>query len=194
MRIDNPTFSPGSLNTVATASLSTSASFATSASIATTASYLNGTLPTLVQAQNTSGQSIGNNVTPSTTITGWTNLFTQNAAEWNATTGVFTATKAGTYLVSANLTYADKAAALVNQVVNVSVFKGSTLQSLSTTAANTTSSTLKGTGTAISIVNLDIGDTITIRTYHNLGSTSTLITTSGLNSVTIQEIPTRIQR
>jgi hypothetical protein len=38
-------------------------------------------------------------------ITGFTNTFINNAAEWNATTGVFTATKASWYSVSANVTY-----------------------------------------------------------------------------------------
>ena len=162
-----------------------------SASFAITASYLNGSIPTLVQATNTSGQSIGNNVVPSTIITNWTNMYTQSAAEWDATTGLFTATKAGVYLVSANLTYTDKAATLVNQVVNVQVVKNSTAQSISTMAANTTSSTLKSTGTATAIVSLAVNDTITIRTYHNLGSSSTLTTSAG-NNVTIQEIASRI--
>jgi hypothetical protein len=151
-----------------------------------------GTTPTLVQATNTSGQSIGNNVSPSIIVTGWTNLTTQNATEWNATTGVFTATKAGTYLVSSNLTYAAKSANQSGNVSNVSVFKNSTAQSISTIAALNTASVIRSMGTAIAIVNLAIGDTITIRTYHDLVGTATLSTTTGLNNVTIQQIASTI--
>ena len=152
-----------------------------------------GSTPTLVQAQNNSGQSIGHNVAnPSITVTGWTNTYTQNAAEWNATTGVFTATKAGTYLVSSNLTYSDKASGIVGNVVNVQVVKNTTAQAVSTMAAESTAVTLKGTGTVTAIVNVAAGDTISIRTYHNLGSAANLITTVALNNVTIQEISARI--
>lgn len=184
--------------TALSASFATSASFAInslSASFATSASYLNGELPTLVQAQNTSNQSIGHNVAnPSVTVTGWTNIYTQNAAEWNAAAGVFTATKAGTYLVSANLTYSDKASGIVGNVVNVQVVKNATAQAVSTMPAETTAVTLKGTGTATAVVNVAAGNTISIRTYHNLGSAANLIATVGLNNVTIQEIPSRITR
>jgi hypothetical protein len=151
-----------------------------------------GTTPTLVQATNTSGQSIGNNVSPSIIVTGWTNTYTQNATEWNPTTGVFTATKAGTYLVSSNLTYAAKSANQSGNVSNVSVFKNSTAQSISTIAALNTAAVIRGMGTAIAIVNLAIGDTITIRTYHDLVGTATLSTTTGLNNVTIQQISSTI--
>ena len=175
-----------------------SSSYALSSShskYAITASYLDGALPTLVQAQNNSGQSIGNNVAnPSTTVTGWTNMYTQNATEWNATTGVFTATKAGTYLVSANLTYAAKSAAQTANVVNVQVVKNSTSQAVSTMAATNTTTVIKGTGTATSVVNVAAGDTITIRTYQDLGSAALLSSTVGLNNITIQEIPSRITR
>ena len=191
----NGTYWQTVLPTIQTVVAATSASFAASASFATSASYLDGALPTLVQAQNNSGQSIGNNVTnPSTTVTGWTNMYTQNAAEWNATAGVFTATKAGTYLVSSNLTYAAKAAAQTANVVNVQVVKNSTAQAVSTMAAINTTATLKGTGTATSVVNVAAGDTITIRTYQILGSAALLDSTTGLNNITIQEIPSRITR
>ena len=149
-----------------------------------------GTTPTLVQATNTSGQSISNSTT--TIVTNWTNIYTQNATEWNATTGVFTATKAGTYLVSSNLTYAAKSANQSGNISNVSVFKNTTAQSTSTMAALNTASIIRGMGTSVSIVNLAIGDTISIRTFHDLVGTATLSTTTGLNNVTIQQISSTI--
>ena len=145
--------------------------------------------PTLVQAANTSGQSIGNNVVPAIIITNWTNLFTQNAAEWNATTGVFTATKAGVYLVSANLTYASVANTANGQQVNVSIRKNTTDQAVSMQITSAATTSLRSTGTATAVVSLDVGDTITIRTYHNLGNTATLASQS---TVTIQQIASRV--
>ena len=147
---------------------------------------------TLVQAQNTSGQSIANNTTP--TITNWTNLYTQSDAEWNATTGVFTATKSGTYLVSSNLTYAAKTAAQTANTVRVLIFKNSSSIAASVMAAINTTTVVKGTGTATAILNLVVGDTITIRTFHDLGSAALLNTTDGWNNVTIQEISSKIRR
>jgi hypothetical protein len=145
--------------------------------------------PTLVQAQNTSAQSISNNVVPATIITNWTNLFTQNAAEWNATTGVFTATKAGVYSVSANLTYASVANTANGQQVNVSIRKNTTDQAVSMQITSAATTSLRSTGTATAVVSLAVGDTITIRTYHNLGNTATL---SSQSTVTIQQIASRI--
>ena len=155
-------------------------------------SWSDSPVPTLVQAQNTSGQSIANNGTP--IVTGWSNIISQNAAEWNATTGVFTATKSGTYLVSSNLTYAAKAAGQTANIVNVQVVKNSTAQAISTMAATNTTTVVKGTGTATAILNLVVGDTITIRTFQDLGSAALLNTTAGWNNVTIQELPSRIRR
>jgi hypothetical protein len=167
----------------------TSASFAATSNLAVTASYLNGSIPTLVQAQNTSAQSVANNVVPATIITNWTNLLAQNAAEWNPTTGVFTATKAGVYLVSTNLTYGAVANTLAGQQVNVSIRKNTTDQAISLQIAEVTSTTIRSTGTVTAVVSLAVGDTITIRTYHNLGNTATL---SSQSNVTIQEIASRI--
>jgi len=149
-----------------------------------------GTTPTLVQARNTSGQNIGNAST--TTITNWTNIYTQNDTEWNPTTGTFTATKAGTYLVSSNITYAAKSANQSGNISNVSVFKNSTAQSTSTIAALNTAGVIRGMGTAVAIVNLAVGDTITIRTFHDLTGTASLSTTAGLNNITIQQIASTI--
>jgi hypothetical protein len=174
MRIDQPTFAPGGLNTVATASA------------------LIGSQPTLVHAQNTSAQEIATGATE--IIDNWTNVLAQNATEWNATTGVFTATKAGTYLVSANLTYAARSAAQSGNGANIQILKNSTILARVVTPALNTASIIRGLGTATVIVNVAVGDTITIRTSHDLGATATLSTSTGHNSIAIQEIPSRIQR
>jgi hypothetical protein len=160
--------------------------------LATSASYLVGSLPTLVQAQNTSGQSIATGATE--VIDGWTNVLAENATEWNATTGVFTATKAGTYLVSANLTYAARSTNQTGNIANVQIVKNSTILARVITPALNTASIQRGLGTATVIVKVAVGDTIAIRSSHDFGATATLSTSAGHNSVSIQEIPSRIQR
>ena len=159
---------------------------------AATASYLVGSLPTLVHAQNTSGQSVADGAT--VTIASWTNVLAENATEWNATTGVFTATKAGTYLVSVNLTYAARSVNQTGNTANIQIVENSTILARVVTPALNTASIIRGLGTATVIVKVAVGDTITIRTSHDFGSTAALSTTVGHNSLTIQEIPSRIQR
>jgi hypothetical protein len=146
--------------------------------------------PTLVQARNTSGQSISNNAVA--TVTNWTNIFTQNAAEWNPTTGVFTATKAGVYLVSTNLTYASVANTANGQQINVAIRKNTTDQVISMQLTSAATTSLRSTGAATGVVSLAVGDTVDIRAYHNLGNTATLSTQAALCSITIQQIASRI--
>jgi hypothetical protein len=182
----------GSFTAPADLILEATASNAVSSSFATTAANLVGSLPTLVHAQNTSGQSIDTGAT--VTIASWTNVLAENATEWNATTGVFTATKAGTYLVSANLTYAARSTSQTGNIANIQIVKNSTILARVITPALNTASIQRGLGTATVIVSVAVGDTITIRTSHDYGSTATLSTSTGHNSIAIQEIPSRIQR
>jgi hypothetical protein len=79
-----------------TASSAVSSSRAISSSFAISSSYLNGDTPTYLFTQKTSTQTLTNNAT--TVITGWgAPIQESNSLEWNATTGVFTATKTGWY-------------------------------------------------------------------------------------------------
>jgi hypothetical protein len=188
MRIDNITTRPGDVGLIPSSSMLTG--IATSASYSVTASYLGGTLPTLVHAQNTSGLTVADNST--VTVTGWTNLLAQNAAEWNATSGVFTATKAGTYSVSTTVTYAAAAAATFGSQVYTSIRRSGVIQSAASIYSETGNSILRGSPSTTAIVSLGVGDTITIQTYQNLGSTVALSTGAGLTTVSIQEIASRI--
>ena len=126
------------------------------------------------------------------TITGWTNLLAQNAAEWNASTGVFTATKAGTYSVSTTVTYAAATTGTFGSQVYTSIRKNGVIQSAASIYSETGNSILRGSPSTTAVVSLAVGDTITIQTFQNLGSTASLSTGPGLTSVSIKEIANRI--
>ena len=150
------------------------------------ASFLAGSLPTYVQAQNGSSQSIPNGT--GTTITNWTNVFAQNAAEWNPTTGVFTATKRGVYVVSAGLLYND-CTAFINAEFSVTVVTNSSYH-----IAQTTSSIKRPTGFATGILVLNIGDTFRVTTYQNQGGPVPLNSEAWSNTINIRELPHRLTR
>ena len=171
----------------------TSASFAATANLAVTASYLDGELPTVIFARNSSGQSIPTNTIPTTIMTGWTNTIAQNASEWNQTTGVFTATKSGTYSVSAAATYGP-IVGTVGQQYNIAIVKNGVDQSIVLRFVEEATSISRATGVVSSIVSLSPGDTMTVNLYHVLGSSRALVASLAQNFLNIQEIPTIIQR
>jgi hypothetical protein len=155
----------------------------------------NGSLATYVQAYNLSQQSISN--ATETTITNWTNeaSFTQNAAEWNPTTGVFTATKPGWYRISAGLEFGSAAAQQIGGelVCLISINGGVRAQSANVAQAITTG-IIRHTGHAHYIAKLAIGNTIQIRCYHSLGGSLSLRNSSFGTTLSIQEIPSRLIR
>ncbi len=165
------------------------------ASHALTANTISNTAtPTLIFAQNGSGQAI--NWSTSTIVTNWTNISTQNAAEWNNAAGTFTATKVGTYLVSAGITYSSKAANAFGEQVNVQIHKNGVALAIGANYAETGNSIFRGTVNATAYVPVAVGDVITIRTFVNLGAGgfTQLNSQANFNTLTIQEIPSRILR
>jgi hypothetical protein len=151
------------------------------------ASFLDGSVPTYIQAQNGSSQSIPHNT--GTTITNWTNVFAQNAAEWNPTTGVFTATKAGVYVVSAGLLYNDCTCPSTNTEFSVTLGVTTSYH-----IAQTTSLIKRPTGFATGILVLAIGNTFTVSAYHNQGGSVSLNSEAWSNSINIRELPHRLTR
>ena len=147
--------------------------------------------PILVEAYNTSGQSIPNN--SSVQITNWTNVFTQNAAQWNATAGTFTATRAGTYLVSLNVQYVASTGGLVGNQFNCAIAKNFQAISTAIMFVQNTTSISRNTGTCTAIINLAVGDVINLTTYQNSGGAVSLETgNTFLTTVAIQQIAGRI--
>ena len=112
--------------------------------------------PTYIFATKGSAQNIlANN---STTVTDWANSVSLNAGEWDASTGVFTATKAGYYLVTVSLTYDRHVAATINAEYNVYISKTSGGSTSSQTRAwmfaESTENTYKPTGSVTAIFSL----------------------------------------
>lgn len=171
----------------------TSASLATSASFATTASALLGTSPTYIQAYNASQMSLPAAAT--TTVAGWTSSIAQNATEWNPATGVFTATKAGTYLVSAKLLFNQFTPNAIGNELNISIV--SSAQGTVATSyifCETTSNVLRMIPAATAIVTVTPGQTILTNCYQATGAARTLFNNFGGSSITIQELPNKIQK
>lgn len=174
----------GSLNV--TGSISGTASFAVSASA------LSGSVPTIVRAFYT-GSAVINNAT-ATQIGGWTNVFTQNAAEWNAATGQFTATKAGTYLVSCEIFYDSHAAPTINTEYNLSVNSTGQGGATSYHFSQTTTSCYKPIPMVTTVVQLTAGQIINVTTYQLSGAGRQLLVATNANLLSIVEIPAKIQR
>ena len=164
-----------------------------SASFATTASYLDGEVPTVIFARNISAQTIGSNVIPTTVLTNWTNVIRQNGAEWNPVTGLFTATKAGTYQISAAMAYA-AITGTVGQQYNIAIVKNGIDQSIVLNFIQDATSMIRPTGTVTSIVTVEPGEIISINVYHVTGANRTMFGNAAANYISIQEIPTLIQR
>jgi hypothetical protein len=166
----------------------TSASFADLATTAMSSSTLIGSDATYLAVSKSSAQTIASSYT---TITNWATPYTSiNAGEWNGTTGVFTATKTGTYLVNGQLQMGS-AAWNQNSAVGVQIFKNSTTSIGVGIAVNQVSaSTFPAQCNASTVVSLVPGDTLRLTAFsgvtasiHNLGT-----------ALTIQELPTKIQR
>jgi hypothetical protein len=158
----------------------------------TSASFLAGGTETYIRAGKTANQTISNN--SSTQIINWTNLQVQNAAEWNATTGIFTATKAGTYSVSAHLFYVGSTATSLGSEVNVAINKNYVASAVATQTVYSTNLLDRPTGEASIIINLVPTDTITIWSYQNLGGSRDIRGETWRSSLSITELPGRITR
>lgn len=153
----------------------------------------NGSTPTYIYAKKSTTQSIPSGIT--TTITDWSNFTTLNSSEWNATTGVFTATKPGYYFVSGGISYSQNSSSIgIEFNAQLIKYTGGTENYFATTwfFSPTTSTIYKPTGNASGIVQLNIGDQVYMKTYQNSGANQTIYSTG--NSFTIQELPIKIQR
>jgi hypothetical protein len=152
----------------------------------------NGAQATYIYAFNGGGQTVPTG-SGGLTLTNWFNSTAINAAEWNPTTGVFTATKAGTYIVTINLTFAS-AVDNVNAEYSANILKNGTNFGQSRLFVQVTQSaaSFKQPNVGTCIVPLAPGETITFLAMQFTGANRTLHTNG--NAITIQELPTRIIR
>jgi len=134
---------------------------------------------------NTSGQSIPN--TTLTTVTGWTKTYDRVNANFNASTGTFTATATGYYQVSAQLAFSANTGGIntnvgANIVVNgVAVAQGITFR-------NTATSTDEAVQVQ-AVVLVSSGQTITLQAFQSTGAAVTLLTNAILTYLSINRVP-----
>lgn len=120
--------------------------------------------------QNSSLQSIPSGA--NTTVTNWTKVYDRVNANFNASTGVFTAPSTGYYQVSAQLTYASAAGVagtVVQAIVNVN---GAAVATGQTAINNTGTSIMAASVSAVVLVTA--GQTIVLQAQQNSGSARAL--------------------
>jgi hypothetical protein len=162
------------------------------ASYATTAGSLVGSRATYIFAYNNGGQSIFSGL-PGLALTNWVNTTAINAGEWNPTTGVFTATKTGTYCFTINLTFSS-VIDNINSEYSANISKNGVFfgQSRIFVPITQTVASFKQTNVGTAIFSVVPGDTVTFIAMHFTGANRSLHTNG--NTITIQELPTSIQR
>ena len=155
---------------------------------AVTASFLNGSVATYVTVtKNSTAQSV---TSTAARLTNWDTPITSiNAGEWNGTTGIFTATKAGVYEVFSQLQLA-QANYTINNSIGVQIFKNASAAIVSVGVLPVTANIFPSAVNVSGIISLAVGDTLSV-----FGVSGTTVNTHvfGCN-LTIQEIPARITR
>jgi len=125
-------------------------------------------------------------------VINFTNIVTQNAAEWNAGDGVFTATKSGIYRVTFSLQLESGTWSAGNQLVSRILKNGTQVDSASYFLPASYTGFMS-TIIAHSMISVIPGDTIAPGAYHLSGALRTI--QPGQNtSIIIEELPIRIQR
>lgn len=137
--------------------------------------------------QNTSGQAISNN--SPTTITNWTEVFDRLGANFNASSGTFTAPVSGYYFVSAGITYAPSTSGVVGDFYQINVRGNGTADCIQQNFTQITTS-VSHSASASCIVFLSLGQTIIIQADQNSGNTVDLTSSiASENYVSIDRIP-----
>jgi hypothetical protein len=135
---------------------------------------------------NSAGQSIPNNA--ATTVTGWTKISDRVNANFNASTGVFTAPATGIYQVGGQITYAAvSATAGIDFTANV--IANGTAVAQGQVAVETASSQTVSVPIPMTDVSLIAGQTIVIQAYQNAGSAVSLLNYGVFNTLSINRLP-----
>lgn len=135
---------------------------------------------------NSSGQSIPSGV--STTITGWTKVDDRIGAQFNASTGVYTAPATGYYNISAGLLFNNAASTVGNQYLIAVIAKGVNVCTGEEYSQNTSSS-IPHAASVSCVVSLSAGQTALIQANQNTGSALTLSSSGAATYVSVSRIP-----
>ena len=137
-----------------------------------------------VEAQSSSGTFELTNNTVKNII--YENELVDNCAAYNSSTGIFTATKAGYYLINgsitASLSLGDNENFVIRSLVNGSLSKNVVFEGEATT-------TKKHTMEFTDQVYLNVGQTLNIAGFQNSGSNVFLSSTASENRLSITELP-----
>jgi hypothetical protein len=138
--------------------------------------------------QNTSAQSIPSGT--STTITTWTKIFDRVNANFNASTGIFTAPTTGVYHVDTALSYAASTGGTVGVGYFVLVVANGTPVCAGLVSVQQTTTATTHSPTVSCDVSLTSGQTILIQANQASGSANALTTApAAANFVSIHRIP-----
>jgi hypothetical protein len=174
MRIDNPTFNPGGLNTAATAS------------------NLAGNTPAYAYGTRLSAQAISN--TTLTQVTNWSTTVNETGGQWSGTTGTFTANRDGIYLVTGNVSWPSITPSN-DKVYRLFITKNGSANQIAISQHRSEATSIQqnvSTGTCTAVVPLTTGDTFAFFVYHDHGSTISL--DGPINTFSLVEIGNKIQR
>ncbi|HDR8986932.1 TPA: hypothetical protein QDA89_005932 [Burkholderia vietnamiensis] len=134
---------------------------------------------------NSSAQSIPNNA--ATTITGWTKVSDRVNANFNASTGTFTAPATGYYKVDAQVTFASGAGIVGGSYLCQILVNGSAV-AVGSKFSETTANVARSTSVS-AVVSMTAGQTLTIQAYQNSGSAVTLVSSASQTLLSISRIP-----
>jgi hypothetical protein len=129
--------------------------------------------PQCVQAYKASTQSIPNAV--DTVVSGWTNQLDTSNGAWNATTGVFTANRAGYYRVTGYVQYNSGQAWGANNIISNHIAKNGARYSVAFISEKVSHNQFIGPYPVSAVVQLNVGETISLTTYQGSGGARTLM-------------------
>jgi hypothetical protein len=165
-----------------TGDLTNSGSFATGATTVTT---LNASGNDALLYQNSSSQIFTSGI--SATVTGWTKVSDRVNANFNPSTGVFTAPASGIYQVSGQLQF-DSAGWSAPEVISLAVVaNGTTVANGETWIQASVTSFL--TCSVSAIVSLAAGQTIVVQGFQNTGAVHALSGVATNNYLSINRLP-----
>jgi hypothetical protein len=133
---------------------------------------------------------LGNN-----TITNFTTptVNTLVTSSWNGTTGTFTAGRTATYRVGASF-IVSQAVDAVGDFYSLAVLKNGSQAAEQLQMIYSTANTFKSNIMIPILVPVVAGDTLTFRWYQSMNSNRTNTAAATQNYITIEELPTRIQK